>query len=87
MNFVSLLIAIIFNIISILSIFYPEKIVNELAKSKREYYQSRGYDDEQIKEWTNFGSFWIWFYRLCGLFGLVLTSIAIYIFSVRIYHS
>ena len=79
-----LLLAILFFVISFLFVFHTEKSVNYLAESKRKNLKSQGYSNERIDELTK-PEDWYLFYKLLGVFGLIITSIGILISLKHLY--
>ena len=71
-----LLLPIFFFVISFLFVFHTEKSVNYLAEKKRKNLKSQGYSNERIDELTK-PKDWYLFYKLLGVFGLIVTSVAI----------
>jgi hypothetical protein len=88
-SMVFLALEIIIFVISFYSLFKTEKFVDFLLSSKREYFKRQGWSSEKIENWINErkSEKWYLFYKLLGVFGLIITSISLIITLRKIYSS
>ena len=86
---VSLVLGIVFFAVSFFALFKTEKLVDSLLESNREYFERQGWSSEKIQNWINErkSKEWYLFYKLLGVFGLIITLIALIITLRKIYFS